>query len=91
VVSMPSWELFDQQSEQYREETLPSRLRARVAVEAGSTLAWARYTGLDGAIVGLDRFGASAPFQVLFERLGITAEAVAAAARKLVANMVEKA
>jgi transketolase len=83
MVSMPSWELFDQQPEDYRESVLPSTLRARVAVEAGATLAWGRYTGLDGAIVGLDRFGASAPYQTVYQKLGITAEAVAQAARKI--------
>jgi transketolase len=81
VVSMPSWELFDGQSEEYRESVLPSSLRARVAIEAGATLAWARYTGLDGAAIGLDRFGASAPAQVLYEQFRITPTAVAEAAR----------
>jgi transketolase len=79
VVSMPCWELFDEQPDHYREAVLPSALRARVAVEAGATLAWARYVGLDGAIVGLDHFGASAPCQVLYQQFGITAEAVAQA------------
>jgi len=83
VVSMPCWELFDQQPAEYRELVLPPSLRARVAVEAGATLAWGRYVGLDGAIVGLDRFGASAPYQVLYEKFGITAEAVAEAARRV--------
>jgi len=81
VVSMPSWELFDEQPDEYRESVLPSAVRARVAVEAGATLAWRRYVGLDGAVVGLDHFGASAPGQVLFEKFGITAEAVSEAAR----------
>ena len=80
VVSMPCWELFDQQPDGYREVVLPSSVRARVAVEAGATLAWGRYVGLDGAVVGLDRFGASAPYQLLYQELGITAEAVAEAA-----------
>jgi transketolase len=83
VVSMPCWELFDEQPDEYREAVLPPSLRARVAVEAGATLAWGRYVGLDGAIVGLDRFGASAPYQVLYQKLGITAEAVAEAARRV--------
>jgi transketolase len=87
VVSMPSWELFDQQPEDYRDSVLPSTLRARVAVEAGATLAWRRYTGLDGAIVGLDRFGASAPYQTIYQQLGITAEAVAQAARRTLQNL----
>lgn len=80
---MPSWELFDQQPEEYRELVLPSRLRARVAVEAGATLAWGRYTGLDGAIIGLDRFGASAPYQIVYQELGITPTAAAEAARRV--------
>ncbi|HMZ78948.1 MAG TPA: transketolase [Acidobacteriota bacterium] len=84
VVSLPSWELFDAQPSDYKESVLPSHLTARVAVEAGSTLAWSRYVGLTGRVVGLDRFGASAPYQVLYQQLGITAEAVAAAARELV-------
>jgi transketolase len=87
VVSMPCWELFDEQPEEYREAVLPSSLRARVAVEAGTTLAWARYVGLDGAIVGLDRFGASAPYQVLYRELGITAEAVAEVARRVLSKV----
>jgi transketolase len=83
VVSMPCWEFFDQQPEEYREAVLPRSVRARVAVEAGATAAWGRYLGLDGASVGLDRFGASAPYQVLYQKLGITAEAVAETAREV--------
>jgi len=83
VVSMPSWELFAQAPAEYRESVLPSRVRARVAVEAGATLGWERHVGLDGAIVGLDRFGASAPYKEVFARLGFTAEAVAEAVRGL--------
>ncbi len=79
---MPSWELFDGQPAEYREAVLPSGVRARVAVEAGATLAWRRYVGLDGEVVGIDRFGASAPYQVNFEQLGLTAEAVTEAARR---------
>ena len=83
VVSMPSIELFLSQDEAWRESVLPRSCRARVAVEAGSTLSWGGIVGLDGAVVGLDRFGASAPYQALYEKLGLTAEAVTAAARKL--------
>jgi transketolase len=83
VVSMPSWELFDRQPAAYREAVLPSAVRARVAVEAGIKLGWERYVGLDGAIVGLEGFGASAPAKVLFEKFGITVENVTAAARAL--------
>jgi transketolase len=79
VVSMPCCELFDEQAPEYRESILPAAIRARVAVEAGATIGWARYTGLDGEVIGLDRFGASAPYQVLFEKLGFTPDTVVAA------------
>lgn len=84
VVSMPSWELFDQQPKEYRESVLPWAVRARVAVEAGVRLGWEHYVGLDGAVVGMDRFGASAPGEVLYREFGITAERVASEAKALV-------
>jgi transketolase len=84
VVSMPSLELFLSQDDAWRESVLPLACRARVAVEAAATLSWTGIVGLDGTVVGLDRFGASAPFQTVYEKLGLTGEAVAAAARKLV-------
>ena len=84
VVSMPSWELFDGQSKEYRDQVLPPTLRARVSVEAGTTNGWERYVGLDGASVGMTGYGASAPVGVLYEKFGITAERVAGEARKLV-------
>ncbi|HEV57000.1 MAG TPA: transketolase [Phycisphaerales bacterium] len=80
VVSLPSWELFDRQPADYRESVLPPDVRARVAVEAGTRLGWEHYVGLDGAVVGLNGFGASAPAPVLYEKFGITAEAAVAAA-----------
>ncbi|MEK7827528.1 MAG: transketolase [Thermodesulfobacteriota bacterium] len=83
VVSLPSWELFDRQPQAYREQILPPGVRARVAVEAGIRLGWEHYVGLTGAVVGIDRFGASAPYQILYQKFGITAEAVATAARRL--------
>lgn len=83
VVSMPSWELYDQQPAHYRERVLPSSVRARVAVEAGVRTGWEHYVGLDGAMVGMDGFGASAPAKVLFEKFGITAERVAGEAMAL--------
>jgi transketolase len=72
VVSMPSWELFDAQSDEYRESVLPPNLRRRLAVEAGSPLGWERYIGDQGAVLGIDGFGASAPFQQLAEQYGFT-------------------
>ncbi len=76
VVSMPSWELFDAQPAAYRERVLPSRIRARVSIEAGAKIGWERYLGLDGAAVGLSTFGASAPAKDVYEHLGITASHV---------------
>jgi transketolase len=72
VVSMPCWELFEEQSDGYRESVLPASVTARVAVEAGATLGWWRWVGNGGSVVGLDRFGASAPAAVNFEKLGFT-------------------
>jgi transketolase len=83
VVSMPCTERFDRQSPEYRESILPSSCRKRVSVEAGVTSFWAKYVGLDGKSVGIDRFGLSAPAATVFKALGITTEAVVAAARAL--------
>ncbi|OQB23624.1 MAG: Transketolase [Firmicutes bacterium ADurb.Bin182] len=80
VVSMPCMELFDRQSEEYKKSVLPDSVRARVAVEAASSFGWHKYTGLDGRVISIDRFGASAPAGVLFEKLGLTAESVVKAA-----------
>lgn len=77
VVSMPSTDLFDEQSAEYRESVLPSNVRHRVAVEAGATNSWYKYVGLDGKVVGLDRFGASAPYELIYEKLGLSAANVA--------------
>ena len=83
VVSLPSWELFEAQPESYRESVLPSSVAPRVAVEAGVRLGWDRYIGMKGAFVGMTSFGASAPYQAAYKGFGITAEAVVAAARKV--------
>ncbi len=84
VVSMPSWELFDAQPAGYRQRVLPDNIRARVVVEAGVTKGWERYVGRGGRAIGLDRYGASAPYKEIYRHLGITAQAVAAAAKELV-------
>ncbi len=83
VVSMPCFERFDRQPDAYRESVLPSACRARVAVEAGVSNTWGKYLGIDGQAVCIDRFGLSAPGGQVMEELGITAEAVTAAARRL--------
>ncbi|WP_017909862.1 transketolase [Xanthomonas sp. SHU 199] len=83
VVSMPCTDVFDRQDAAYRESVLPSAVRKRVAVEAGVTAFWRAYVGLDGAVVGIDSFGASAPANVLYKHFQITAEHVVAAAKAL--------
>jgi transketolase len=83
VVSVPSFEIFDRQSAEYREGILPLSCRRRVAIEAGVTGLWRKYVGLDGKVVGIDRFGLSAPAPAVYKELGITAEALVAAAKSL--------
>ena len=80
VVSAPCLEWFAEQEASYRESVLPQAVKARVAVEAGHPMTWYPYVGDSGRIVGLDRFGGSADYKVLYEQFGITAEAVTAAA-----------
>jgi transketolase len=82
VVSMPSWEIFEQQSEDYRESVLPSKVKARVAVEQGSTLGWERYVGSTGEVIGMKTFGASAPLKELQRKFGFEPDQVVAAAKK---------
>lgn len=81
VVSMPCTELFDEQSDEYKASVLPDAVRARVAVEAGTSFGWAKYVGLDGKYVTIDHFGASAPAKTLFKEFGFTVENVVAAAK----------
>jgi transketolase len=83
VVSVPSFEIFDRQTPEYREAILPTSCRRRVAIEAGVTGLWYKYVGLDGKVIGIDRFGLSAPAPAVFQELGITAAAVVAAAKSL--------
>ena len=83
VVSLPSWELFEEQPESYRAEVLPPEIEARVSVEAAATLGWERYVGLHGAVIGLDRFGASAPGATALKNLGFTPERVADEAERV--------
>ncbi len=83
TVSMPSWDQFEKQDDAYRESVLPRHIRRRIAVEQAATLGWDRYTGLDGAIIGMHTFGASAPLAKLQEKFGFTAPKVLEAARAL--------
>jgi transketolase len=84
VVSLPCWEAFEAQDEAYRDSVLPRDVRKRVTVEAGASLGWERYAGDEGAIIGIDHFGASAPAGTIFEKLGFTADRVADVARRVV-------
>jgi len=84
VVSLPSWEIFEQQPREYRDSVLPPRIKARVAVEQGSTLGWERYVGDSGRIIGMETFGASAPLKELQKKFGFRPEQVAAVAKELV-------
>lgn len=86
VVSMPCWEVFETQADDYRESVLPRTVTARVAVEAGSPFGWERYVGTDGVVVGMNRFGASAPIKALAENFGFTAENVATQAKTLLGS-----
>jgi len=83
VVSMPCWEFFDEQSAKYKESVLPSNVRARLSVEAGVSLGWAKYVGDKGDTLAVDRFGASAPAADVFKDYGFTVENVIRRAKKL--------
>jgi transketolase len=86
VVSMPSWDIFEQQDAGYKESVLPSSVTARVSVEMAATFGWERYVGIKGRKVGMHRFGASAPLKDLLKFFGFTADAVVAEARKAIAD-----
>ncbi|MBK9053126.1 MAG: transketolase [Chloroflexi bacterium] len=86
VVSLPSWELFRAMSHEYQETVLPPNLKVRVAMEAAATFGWERFVGSEGIIIGLDRFGASAPYETIYQELGLTAEAMAAAVQELLTD-----
>ena len=84
VVSMPSWELFNDQTQEYKNSVLPENVKARVSIEAGATQGWHKYLGMNGIAIGLDHFGASAPINDLFTNFGITADSVVQAVKRLV-------
>jgi len=83
VVSMPSWELFEQQEQSYRDQVLPPAVTARIAVEQASTFGWERYVGRSGRIIGMDTFGASAPLKELQKKFGFEPELVVTAAKSV--------
>ena len=83
VVSMPSWNLFDKQDSAYREKVLPKGIRKRLAVEAGSPVGWMKYTTDDGDVIGIEKFGESAPGEVVMKEYGFTVENVVKRAKAL--------
>jgi transketolase len=83
VVSMPSWEIFEKQTAEYRESVLPTAVTARIAVEQASTFGWAQYVGHAGRVIGMKTFGASAPLKELQKKFGFTTAPLLAAAREM--------
>jgi transketolase len=90
VVSFPSWELFSKQDERYQKQVLPPSVKARVAIEAGLPMGWEKWVGDQGEIIGIESFGASAPYKVLFEKFNLTAEHIVAAANVAMEQVREK-
>jgi transketolase len=88
VVSMPSWELFGAQPESYRDQLLPPAVTARLAVEAAAPLGWERWVGEHGEVMGLNRFGASAPYMDIYKHLNFTPQHIAERASKLVPHLI---
>jgi transketolase len=86
LVSFPSWEIFQEQPDEYRLEVLPPEIRARVALEAASPMGWERWVGDGGTVIGIDRFGASAPYEEVYQKLGLTPERVVEEAERLLAD-----
>jgi transketolase len=86
LVSFPSWEIFEEQSEEYRHEVLPPEIQARVAIEAASPMGWERWVGDGGSIIGIDHFGASAPYEEIYQNFGLTREHVAEEAERLLSR-----
>lgn len=80
---MPSWELFAAQPIKYRNAVMPPAIRARIAIEAGTTLGWERHVGLNGIIIGLDHFGSSAPGKTIYDKLGLSVQNIVNQAMKL--------
>lgn len=87
VVSMPSWELFDTQPEEYRSEVLPEAIRARISIEAGVTLGWERYIGKHGIAIGVNSFGFSAPYEDIYKQFGLTTEHIVEVALELIRKL----
>ncbi len=83
VVSMPSWEVFEKQDEHYKENVLPKSVKARISIEAASTFGWQKWVGHEGTAIGLDHFGASAPYEEIYEHFGLTSKRIVEEAKKM--------
>jgi len=83
LVNMPSWELFEAQDQTYKDAVLPPAIKVRLAVEAGSPMGWERYVGMEGDVIGINRFGASAPGKVAMEKYGFTVDNIMARLKAL--------
>jgi transketolase len=90
VVSFPSWDLFEKQSKEYKDSVLPPDVKARVVIEAGITMGWEKYAGDNGEIIGIDKYGASAPLKVVMEKYGFTADNIILVAKKVLDKIKEK-
>ena len=85
---MPSWEIFEKQNKFYKQAIFPKDIRARVSIEAGATIGWEKYVGLDGATIGMDSFGASAPGDTVLEKFGFTVENIVSTSRKVLDGLL---
>jgi transketolase len=87
VVSFPSWELFEKQSDEYKESVIPHKIKARISVEAGVKMGWEKYIGEQGEMISIEKFGASAPVEVIFDKYGFSAEKIAESGFKVVEKL----
>ena len=90
LVSFPSWELFEEQSDEYRREVLPAEIRARVAIEAASPFGWERWVGEGGVVLGVNHFGASAPYKEIYQNFGLTSQRIVEEAERLISSAAEE-
>jgi transketolase len=87
VVSFPSWELFEAQSKEYKESVLPKTVKARISIEAGVKQGWEKYIGDFGEAISIEKFGASAPYEIIFKEYGFTTENIVAAVKRVLGNV----
>ena len=83
VVSFPSWDLFEKQSQEYKNSVFPPEIKARVAIEAGVKLGWDKYIGSSGEVIGIEKYGASAPLEIIMEKYGFSVDNIVSVAKKV--------